>query len=120
MKETAASKAKISRLVEPRQDPWHPVEAQFGQNDYFDILGDESIHPIRMAKDIPDWLKGFPGHFANRKYEQYEIRMLARKRHVIPHYKYNRPRDWLDVKKRLDHLYNYLSVRSEPPEFEDY
>lgn len=109
--EGVQTKGELHKLVITKPDPWHRVEALKGQNDFVDILGDGSIHPVRLLTNVPKWLRGFSGH---------EIHMLNRKRVAHQDWKESRPEAWNQLKARIDHLYNYLNLRKRPPPYEDY
>ena len=104
-------KGEMHRLLSQRPDPWSRVEATRGQNDFIDILGDGSVHPVRLLTNVPRWLRGFKGH---------EMEMLNRQWRAHPEWEETRPQKWLDIKKRLDYLYAYVNLRKRPPPFEDY
>ena len=109
--EGAKTKGELHQLMMPKKDPWHPVEALKGQNDFVDLMGDGSIHPVRLLTNVPKWLRGFKGK---------EIQMLNRKRKAYPEWAETRPEAWIHMKKRIDYLYAYLNLRKRPPNFEDY
>lgn len=85
---------------------WTKKDALHGQNDYIDLLGDGTIHPIDTHYTTPYWMKGFSGN---------EMQMLVRKRIVYRHWKYTRPQKWEHLNKRIDYLYKTLNFRSPPP-----
>lgn len=60
------------------KDTWSVKKATFGQNDYIDILGDGSVHPVDLIRG-PRWLVGFRGNELQRlirrmKFEGQELR----------------------------------------------
>lgn len=97
----------LPRMVhENPMDEWNENEALFGQNDYIDILGDGSIHPARLMTNMPWWLRGFRGN---------ELQMINRQRYGKRHFYETRPAEWDRMKKRADHLYNWINKKKRPP-----
>ena len=80
----------------PRQFDWTEKNALMGRNDYIDILGNDSIKPYELLKDVPWWLKGFDGN---------EMQMLTRQQVAKQHWKFARPKKWKEMQGRLDFLY---------------
>ena len=111
LREEGARKGDLHDLLTLRPDPWSRTEALKGQNDFIDILGDGSIHPVRLLTNVPRWLRGFKGH---------EMEMLNRQWRAHPEWKETRPQKWLDIKKRIDYLYAYVNLRKRPPPIEPY
>ncbi|XP_067130359.1 large ribosomal subunit protein mL51 [Centruroides vittatus] len=86
------------------KNPWSNKKALFGQNDYIDILGDGSIHPVKLLTNVPGWLRGFQGN---------EFQMLLRQRVTHFHWQYSRPAKWNLVNKRIRYLYKWLNRKTE-------
>jgi large subunit ribosomal protein L51 len=98
----------------PYKDPpteWSRDKALFGQNDYIDILGDGSLHPVQLLRKVPSWLRGFRGN---------EMQMLQRKRMAYIHWKKTSPERFNHIEKRIDYLYKYLNYRHRPPKHAKY
>ena len=67
-----------------------------GQNDYIDILGNESIKPHEILKNVPWYLKGFRGN---------ELQMLVRQQAAKSDWQFSRPKKWKEMQGRMDFLY---------------
>ncbi|XP_015909612.1 large ribosomal subunit protein mL51 isoform X2 [Parasteatoda tepidariorum] len=86
------------------QRPWSQKNKYFGQNDYIDILGDGSIHPVKLLSNIPPWLRGFQGN---------EFQMLLLKQRRFTHYRWTYPTKWKMLNKRIMFLYRYLNRKTK-------
>lgn len=96
---------KISVIPDYKpKDSWNNRRAVYGQNDYIDILGDGTIHPVKLLTDVPAWLRGFRGN---------EFQMLLRRRAVHPEWKYIRPAKWNLINKRIKYLHKWLNRKTE-------
>jgi large subunit ribosomal protein L51 len=114
LNEGTKTKGELHKLIQARADPWHPKQALKGQNDFVDILGDGSVHPVRLLTNVPKWIRGFQGTGDK------EIQMLNRKWRAHKDWKETRPRAWTEMKQRIDYLYAFLNLRRRPPPYEDY
>lgn len=82
-------------------NPWSEEKALFGQNDYIDILGDGSLHPVQLLYKVPFWLRGFKG---------VEYKMLLRKREFFgDKMRVKQPKANDDMNKRIRYLYRFLN-----------
>ncbi|XP_065212080.1 large ribosomal subunit protein mL51 [Planococcus citri] len=90
------------KIYRPK-DAFNQPRRTFGQNDYIDILGDERMHPLKLADNIPNWLKGFKG----TELEMLRLRMNATK-HVLPHAK---PLKWKKMQTRFEQCFYYFNYR---------
>ncbi|CAL1277974.1 unnamed protein product [Larinioides sclopetarius] len=84
--------------------PWSDKRKYFGQNDYIDILGDGSIHPVNLLTNMPPWLRGFRGN---------EFQMLLRKQIHYSHWRWSKPTKWQHLNKRIMWLYRYLNRKTK-------
>jgi len=51
-----------SKKIFKPQNPFAPSNALYGQNDYFDILGDDQSHVTQTHYHIPKYLRGLDHH----------------------------------------------------------
>ncbi|GIY62480.1 39S ribosomal protein L51, mitochondrial [Caerostris darwini] len=84
--------------------PWTDKRKYFGQNDYIDLLGDGSIHPVKLLTNIPPWLRGFRGN---------EFQMLLLKQRHHNHWRWSKPTKWKNMNKRIMYLYKYLNRKTK-------
>lgn len=84
-------------------EPWSENRKHFGQNDYIDILGDGSIHPVQLLTHMPLWLRGFQGN---------EFQMLLRMQKNRYYYRWTKPTKWKWINKRVLYLYKYLNRKT--------
>jgi len=81
----------------PPMDEWDEKLAQFGQNDYIDILGDGNISIRELNVDAPYWLRGWGGS---------RFHTVMRQLHFEEDYLLNaRPTRWWELRKELTRLY---------------
>lgn len=98
-----------ARIVAPiyrPKDQWNDRRALFGQNDYIDILGNDRLHPTRLLRDVPAWLRGFKGN---------EMQHCIRKRKMCYHgsERYENPMKWHNLEKRIKFLYRFLNKKTK-------
>ncbi|KAG8251669.1 39S ribosomal protein L51, mitochondrial [Homalodisca vitripennis] len=98
-----------SRLPHPiyrPKDMWNERRALFGQNDYIDILGNDSLHPTKILYDVPVWLRGFRGN---------EYQHCLRKKNMLRHgcENYEKPLKWHNLNKRIRFLYRFLNKKTK-------
>lgn len=88
------------------KDYWNERRAIFGQNDYIDILGSDRLHPTRLLKEVPAWLRGFKGN---------EYQHCLRRRRMMYHSseRYLKPTKWHNLEKRIKFLYQFLNKRTK-------
>lgn len=82
---------------------WTEKRKYFGQNDYIDILGDGSIHPVKLLTNIPAWLRGFQGN----EFQKILLQQVAKS-----HWRWSRPTKWKNLNKRIMFLYRYLNRKT--------
>lgn len=73
----------------------------------FDLLiGDNNVHPLHVAYQVPAWLKGFRGN---------EFQMLLRRQKMFSRgcFPLERPTKWEKTKKRIDWLWYHLNYRKK-------
>jgi large subunit ribosomal protein L51 len=78
------------------KDSWSEERATFGQNDYIDILGDGTVHPVDLIKG-PSWLVGFKGNEMQR--------ILRRLKFEGDHIRMNNPEKYASIRRRIKYLY---------------
>ncbi|XP_054715202.1 39S ribosomal protein L51, mitochondrial-like [Uloborus diversus] len=99
------SKIGLSHLPEYKpKNQWSEKRKYFGQNDYIDILGDGSIHPVKLLTNMPLWLRGFQGN---------EFQMLLAKQRAYAHWRWSKPTKWKHLNKRIMYLYRYLNSKTK-------
>ncbi|KAG8189033.1 hypothetical protein JTE90_025473 [Oedothorax gibbosus] len=98
------AKVGMKRLSKFKPDnEWTEKKKYFGQNDYIDILGDGSIHPVKILTNIPPWLRGFKGN---------EFQMLLLKQRHYYFWRWSQPTKWKWINKRIMFLYRFLNRKT--------
>ncbi|GFT21091.1 39S ribosomal protein L51, mitochondrial [Nephila pilipes] len=100
-------KLKVALRHLPEYKPykaWSDKRKYFGQNDYIDILGDGSIHPVKLLTNMPPWLRGFQGN---------EFQMLLLKQVHYSHWRWSKPTKWQHLNKRIMFLYRFLNRKTK-------
>lgn len=91
----------------PRNN-FSPCAAVEGQNDYIDILGDGTVHPVDLMTHVPKWLRGMSKG-------RYEFPTLIRRQNSTQDYwKEYRPKKFYDMHKRLRYLWNFINQKTKP------
>lgn len=95
-------------------DPFAPKRALWGQNDYIDILGDETIHPVDTHYHIPEWLRGYRSNIY--------VKFLIRKVNHLEEsgMKYAFPHDWNELVRERDRLLHKVNRQFNQKRYTNY
>lgn len=83
-------------------DRWSEKKVTFGQNDYIDIFGDGSLHPVDLING-PNWLIGWRGNEMQR--------IIRRLKFGGDKLKMEDPSKYADIRRRLRYVYKKFNIK---------